>query len=611
MNRNHNILFFPFLILVTLLMAVSAFAEPYCPFKRDAYLTSSFGENRGTRYHAGFDYSTEMEEGWVIYAPENGTVKELRVSPFGYGKVMFFAGESGKTWVFAHQSSFGKLDSLVEQKQLQTKKNDVTLKPGVSFKKGDTLTFAGSSGIGNPHLHLEIRQDKDLVINPALLGVQGLDTIAPQIFGIALWQQNELAITNEAAFSKGCAITPVNNETSLSMAVKIADYSREPKSNPMAIRSLELWRYDEKIYSKRLDTLNYKNMINIRDELLWAEEADTAGDWHYIRADIAQLSTYKLIIEDFAGHVTTREFTIHPSCSENAPLAQKLVQTAPVYTFLSRTMLDLSKCSEGFVFEAIGKCGKILSGNICEEFGSAAIPLGKIAEKHPQLQFINYSKDSSTNKIAVYPFRFSNKLNWTANLDSAKISVSVPKAGYSNDTSLQVLAITRTHTDSLDFYEIHPKGLQFRGNAKICLEEKRNKAPLYWLGETSRNWFIFSKQTGKEKSCASLNELRDVAKIENKNAPKLGFAYWSNSHFRGELQPALKIPVLYAYDGIANGNSINVSSNGKWIPAEFDSEPREIVLEGAKLPEAGETLTIQIEDEAKNKANYEIVIPEM
>ena len=62
----------------------------YNPFGRDAYLTSSFGENRGTRYHLGIDYSTEMEEGWVVYAPEDGTVSEIKTSPFGYGKVLFF-----------------------------------------------------------------------------------------------------------------------------------------------------------------------------------------------------------------------------------------------------------------------------------------------------------------------------------------------------------------------------------------------------------------------------------------------------------------------------------------------------------------------------------------
>ena len=42
------------------------FASDYNPFQKEAYLTSSFGESRGSRYHAGIDYSTNMEEGWTL-----------------------------------------------------------------------------------------------------------------------------------------------------------------------------------------------------------------------------------------------------------------------------------------------------------------------------------------------------------------------------------------------------------------------------------------------------------------------------------------------------------------------------------------------------------------
>ena len=106
-------------LFFALLFVCTAFADStYFPFAKNAFLTSSFGENRGTRYHAGIDYSTEMQEGWPIFAPENGVVEELRISPYGYGKVLFFKGESGKTWVFAHQSGFSEtLDSLVLEKQ--------------------------------------------------------------------------------------------------------------------------------------------------------------------------------------------------------------------------------------------------------------------------------------------------------------------------------------------------------------------------------------------------------------------------------------------------------------------------------------------------------------
>ena len=54
----------------------------YVPFGKLGYLSSSFGENRGTRYHAGIDYSTEMKEGFPSIAPEDGgrddTHKKLR-----------------------------------------------------------------------------------------------------------------------------------------------------------------------------------------------------------------------------------------------------------------------------------------------------------------------------------------------------------------------------------------------------------------------------------------------------------------------------------------------------------------------------------------------------
>ena len=94
-------------LIFALLFVCTAFADStYFPFAKNAFLTSSFGENRGTRYHAGIDYSTEMQEGWPIFAPENGVVEELRMSPYGYGKVLFFKGESGNCRTSVQDTSF-------------------------------------------------------------------------------------------------------------------------------------------------------------------------------------------------------------------------------------------------------------------------------------------------------------------------------------------------------------------------------------------------------------------------------------------------------------------------------------------------------------------------
>ena len=140
---------------------------------------------------------------------------------------------------------------------------------------------------------------------------------------------------------------------------------------------------------------------------------------------------------------------------------------------------------------------------------------------------------------------------------------------------------------------------------------KSRRAALYWLGETSRDWFIFDKQTKGKNRCASANELRDVALILNEEPMSLGFPYWANSYIEGISQPVLKIPVVYKYDGIANGNAITAKAKNKWIAVEYDSEPRELVLEGTKVPDAGEEITIIIMDEAKHKNKFVITVPEI
>ena len=581
-------------------------AEPvYSPFQKDAYLTSSFGENRGTRYHAGVDYSTLMEEGWVIYAPENGKVEEIRVSPFFYGKVMFFKGESGKTWVFAHQSSFGKLDSLYIAEQFSKKSNDVILKPGAPYKKGDTLTFSGSTGIGNPHLHLEIRQGKNNVISPCRNGVYCGDTLDPQIFGMAVWQKDDMTVSSPEALDKGCVEYPGWKKEKAYLAVKIADYSRHPKENPMSIRRLTLWEGKKKAYEKIQDTLTYGNMLKIRTELLWAEEADTAGDWHFVDAALRAGSKYRVEVEDMVGKKVSREFTFQDSCAANSPILQKQVQESPLYSFMSRSMLDLALCDKGQKFSVMDSSKNILDEDLCKAFPHRGITLGKIVQKFPKARFIGYSGGT----IAIHAVHRDEKtVQWNTTLDSIAISQKITKlrSAFGNET--QVLAVTKTHTDSLDFYEFHPKGLHFTGSWEVCLDPGKESAPLYWLGETSRRWFIFSKQEGTSKRCAQVNELRDLANILNKTAPTLGTPYWGKSFILGKEQDVLRIPTLFRYDGFENGNSIQTTVNSNWIPTEYDSEPREIVLDGRRLKK-GDKLHIQLEDEAHNKAEFDVVVP--
>ena len=233
----------------------------YNPLGRDAYITSSFGESRGTRYHAGIDFSTDMEEGWAVIAPDDGTVEFAAKGAFGYGRYIKFRTKDKYVWLFAHLSEYNpKIDAAIRKEILKKQKPKVQLNLNIRFKKGDTLAYSGSSGIGNPHLHIERRTpDAKAVLNPCAK-INCTDTIPPTIL--------------EAAPYTG------------GLAVKIVDYSREPLENPMSIYSLEIFQNKKKLFEKKYDSLTFTGMSKIKDDILRVEDSvSTVGDWHFVRIE--------------------------------------------------------------------------------------------------------------------------------------------------------------------------------------------------------------------------------------------------------------------------------------------------------------------------------------
>ena len=270
-------------------ISLAAAAPPYQPLGRVAYLTSSFGESRGTRYHAGIDLSTNMEEGWPVIAPSDGVVESAARGAFGYGRFIKFKAKDEHIWVFAHLAEFNKkIDDLIRKEMLKKEKASVQLSLKIRFKKGDTLAYSGSTGIGNPHLHIERRTpDAKNVLNPCKKMVC-TDTIAPYIL-------------DAAPFDSG-------------FAVKIVDYSREPLENPMSIYSLDIYQSKKLLFGKKYDSLSFapKDMAKIKDDLIRVEEDENIGDWHFIKVKVKANSKIFVIARDFANNVSKAELTLKP-----------------------------------------------------------------------------------------------------------------------------------------------------------------------------------------------------------------------------------------------------------------------------------------------------------
>ena len=75
----------------------------------------SYGELRSNHFHAGVDLKTQQREGIPVYATEDGYVSRIKVSVWGYGKVVYLRHPNGYTTVYAHLQKFApKLEDFVK-----------------------------------------------------------------------------------------------------------------------------------------------------------------------------------------------------------------------------------------------------------------------------------------------------------------------------------------------------------------------------------------------------------------------------------------------------------------------------------------------------------------
>lgn len=634
------------LFLPCLTLAISIFAadtsSTWEPLGRKAYTTSSFSENRGTRYHAGVDWSTEMEEGWPVLAPEDGSVERLRQSPFSYGKNLMFRGKTGRLYLVAHLSGFAApLDSLMEFEKFGKSANDVDLFPtgrSTLFRKGDTLAFSGSTGIGNPHLHLEVRDSSgSVVLDPCENGIACGDTILPQAIGAAVWDASgkvpTLSLTSARSLQNGCLeVDPQMKDPRI--ALKLVDYSREPRENPMSLKEITLWNGKSKLYSKVYEKQIYGKMGRIREELLWAEEGNAAGDWHILAKGIdsnenilvsqmkllsqklkqGKATSFDLEIRDFKNPSVHMAFSPRVKCGESQdPTLPEFVsfQDSTLFTFLSRAWIHTRACSNGKKFRLLSQEGKLVQDSLCSKLPiNQAISVASLTSRWPKARMLEIQQDSLwTRKIHISPLPTKGKSLFQWNADGVSIQLQPYPTTFPNALAWEkVSSLIDRDTTGNAAWVFHPKGLHILGNAEFCMtatEGADSLARLYWLGETSRAWFLFSKQSSHVDSskmrrvCAAPDELRDLTFHVDTTPPILGIPRDTLAMIRGKAEPVVRIPVKETWAGIPNGNAISGTVDSKWVPVEFDSEPSEVVIE-RRFWKSGQKIKLTLTDELGN-----------
>jgi len=269
------------------------------PTNASNFVSSSFCEFREGHYHAAIDIKTWLREGFPCFAVADGHIERIRISPFGYGKVIYLKLNDGNTAVYAHLQKFAApLEKIVRHWQVthHTYSLDLSLDT-IQFKKGDVIAYNGGTGAGPPHLHFEIRNPQDHPVNPLHFYPQYQDPLPPglkslicipltrgsTINGSYLPQKFQLIHAKDGQYK---VQKPIHIKGSVGLGIKGFDQAVE-LGNSFGFYQTLLLANSDTIFNIRYDELNFDETAYIYTEIYYPQWIKTGEVYH------------KLYIEDF------------------------------------------------------------------------------------------------------------------------------------------------------------------------------------------------------------------------------------------------------------------------------------------------------------------------
>ncbi len=194
------------LTLAILVLLGSANPDPYpdnyfrSPLGIPLYLAGGFAEMRNNHFHGGLDLKTQGQTGFRVYSAADGWISRIVISGSGYGNALYISHPNGHMTVYGHLERF-RTDIQEYMKGLQYEKQSFETeyfpnKDQFPVLKGDEIALSGNTGgSGGPHLHFEIRDEKNgAPVNPLLWGFDIKDLTKPRIFRIKVYALGDSAL---------------------------------------------------------------------------------------------------------------------------------------------------------------------------------------------------------------------------------------------------------------------------------------------------------------------------------------------------------------------------------------------------------------------------------
>lgn len=159
------------------------FLFPVKPGQRNL-LSGNFAELRSNHFHGGIDIKTDYRTGLPVYAAASGYIKRIRIGWYGYGNALYVKHPNGLTTVYGHLKKFNdKIQTYIKKILYNREVNtiDIDIPPGdLPVKKKEVIAYSGNTGSsGGPHLHWEVRDEKERMINPLYFDFEEIEDTRP------------------------------------------------------------------------------------------------------------------------------------------------------------------------------------------------------------------------------------------------------------------------------------------------------------------------------------------------------------------------------------------------------------------------------------------------